>query len=117
MMKARTKMPGPVIGVAALAIIGILFWLSMTVQAFAAADTNRWFVLALAVILGGAHVAALVWTLTLSRKAHWALWTIILGDSLLTLLVNWQAALLVGFTIVMLLLTRTHGAKTWYTRP
>lgn len=113
-MTTRTSFPAPVLGVIALAAIGILFWTSMTVQAFSAGADNRWVVLSLAIVLGGAHVAALLWTVAHSRKAHYALWFIIVGDSLLTILADWRAILLVGFTIVMLALTRTRAARSWY---
>ena len=112
----RSNVPLSIIGIGTLAIIGILFWTVTTVQAFATDATNKWFVLTLAVILGGAHGAALVWTSKHSRRAHLALWFIIIGDSLLTLFVAWQAVLLVAFTIVMLALTRTRAAKAWYNR-
>jgi hypothetical protein len=42
------------------------------------------------------------------------LWFIVIGDSLLTIFVEWQPILLVTFTIVMLALTRTRTAKIWY---
>lgn len=110
-------MPGPVLSVCALAVIGILFWTSMTVQAFSTSASNAWLVLTLAIVLGGAHLAALLWTIAHSRKAHLALWFIIVGDSLLTVFVDWKAILLVGFTIVMLVLTRTRAARSWYDVP
>lgn len=113
----RTNTPLSIICIGLLAVIGILFWTSMTVQAFTTGATNKWTVLALAIVLGGAHGAALVWTRRHSRRAHLALWFIIIGDSLLTAFVAWQAILLVAFTIVMLALTRTRSAKTWYDRP
>ena len=116
MITQRTKIPPSIIGIGLLAIIGILFWTVTTVQAFTTDATNKWFVLALAVILGGAHAAALVWTRRHSRRAHLALWFIIIGDSLLTIFAAWQAIVLVGFTIVMLALTRTQAAKAWYNR-
>lgn len=114
MTTLRTAIPAPVLGICALAVIGMLFWTSMTVQAFTAGASNAWMVLALALVLGGAHLAALLWTIAHSRRAHLALWFIIVGDSLLTVFVDWQAILLVSFTIVMLLLTRTASAKAWY---
>lgn len=114
MKTQRLAVPGPVLGVCALAVIGILFWTSMTVQAFTSGADNQWIVLTLAIVLGGAHAAALVWTVAHSRKAHLALWFIVIGDSLLTVFVDWQAILLVGFTIVMLMLTRTRAARAWY---
>ena len=86
-------------------------------QAFTTGGDNKWTVLVLAIVLGGAHGAALVWTRRHSRRAHLALWFIIVGDSLLTIFAAWQAILLVAFTIVMLALTRTQSAKAWYDRP
>ena len=113
----RTRTPLSIISIGLLAIVGILFWASMTLQAFTAGATNQWTVLSLAIVLGGAHGAALIWTYRHSRRAHFALWFIIIGDSLLTVFASWQAILLVGFTIVMLALTRTSSAKAWYDRP
>ena len=102
------------LGICALAVVGILFWTSTTTQAFTSGSSNAWLVLTLAIVLGGAHLAALLWTIAHSRTAHLALWFIMVGDSLLTVFVDWQAILLVGFTIVMLLLARTRGARAWY---
>lgn len=52
-----------------------------------------------------------------SRPIYLALWIIIIGDSLLTVFAAWQAIPLVVITIVMLALTRTRSARTWYDRP
>ena len=117
MRNLRTNAPLSIICIGLFAVIGILFWVSMTVQAFTTGGDNKWTVLVLAIVLGGAHGAALVWTRRHSRRAHLALWFIIVGDSLLTIFAAWQAILLVAFTIVMLALTRTQSAKAWYDRP
>ena len=42
------------------------------------------------------------------------MWFILIGDSLLTIFVNWHAILLVLFTFVLLLLTRAPSARRWY---
>lgn len=42
------------------------------------------------------------------------MWFVVIGDSLLTIFVNWQAILLVGFTVVLLLLTRAPSARRWF---
>ena len=117
MKTLRTSAPLSIISLCVLAVVGMLFWTSTTIQAFIASAANQWTVLCLAIVLGGAHLAALLWTRRHSRRAHLALWFIIIGDSLLTVFVAWQAILLVGFTIVMLALTRTQAAKAWYDRP
>ena len=117
MNSPRRNIPTSIIGISLLAVIGILFWLSMTIQAFVADAPDRWLVLALAIVLGGAHAVALLWTRRHSRRAHLALWFIIIGDSLLTVFAAWQAILLVAVTIVMLALTRTQSARAWYFHP
>ncbi len=105
--------PAPIIAIHVLAAIGVLFWLSQIVTAFVNGN-HALLVLLLGIILGGAHVLIWLFTSRHSRKAIWAIWFIIIGDSLLTLLVNWMAILLVGFTVVLLLLSRTGSARAWY---
>ncbi len=106
--------PAPIITIHVLAAIGVLFWISSIIGAFV--DGNRpWAVLIVGVVLGGAHVLISRFTTLHSRKAFAAMWFVIIGDSLLTVFVNWQAILLVGFTIVLLLLTRAPSARRWFT--
>lgn len=109
--------PGPIVTIHVLAAIGILFWLSMVVQAFATGASNALIVLLLAIVLGGAHLAIWVWTSRHSSRAIWAMWFILIGDSLLTLLVDVKAIILVIATIVLLLLARTASARAWYSAP
>lgn len=87
----------------------------MTVQAFVAGDSNAAMVLLLALVLGGAHVAISVFTARHDHKALIAMWFILVGDTLLTVFVNWKAIALVLFTIGLLLLARTSSARAWYT--
>lgn len=105
--------PAPIIAIHVLAAIGVLFWLSQIISAFV--DGNHaWLVLMLGIVLGGAHVLISRFTSQHSRKALGAMWFILIGDSLLTIFVNWQAILLVIFTIVLLLLTRAPSSRRWY---
>jgi len=105
--------PAPIIAIHVLAATGVLFWLSQIVTAFVDAN-HAWVVLALGIVLGGAHVLISRFTSQHSRKALGAMWFILIGDSLLTLFVNWHAILLVLFTVVLLLLTRAPSARRWY---
>ena len=107
--------PGPILTIHILAAIGILFWLSMVIQSFAAGSSNALIVLLLAIVLGGAHLAIWIWTSRHSRRAIWAMWFILVGDSLLTIFVDVKAIILVIATIVLLLLARTPSARAWYT--
>lgn len=109
-----TRAPGPIIAVHVLAGIGVLFWLSRAVLAVTSGDPDVLLVLALAVVLGGAHVAVSVLTTRHSRLAILAMWFIAIGDGLLTAFVNTQAILLVAFTVIMLLLAHTRAAHAWY---
>lgn len=105
--------PAPIIAIHVLAAIGVLFWISQIVGAFV--DGNRPVaVLIVGIVLGGAHVLISRFTTLHSRKAFAAMWFVVIGDSLLTIFVNWQAILLVGFTVVLLLLTRAPSARRWF---
>lgn len=106
--------PGPIVTIHVLAAIGILFWLAMVVQAFVAGASNAALVLLLAIALGGAHLAIWVWTSRHSRMAIWAMWFVLVGDALLTLLVDVKAVILVIATVVLLVLARTPSARAWY---
>jgi len=107
--------PAPIIAIHVLAAIGVLFWISMVVQAFTSGSGNTWGVVALAVILGGAHV--LIWVLASRHSARvtWPMWFVLIGDSLLTLFVDLKAILLVSAAIVLLILTRPASARAWLT--
>jgi hypothetical protein len=105
--------PAPIIAIHVLAAIGVLFWLSEIVSAFVD-QTNAWLVLLLGVVLGGAHVLISRFTSQHSKRAFAAMWFVVIGDTLLTIFVNWQAILLVGFTVVLLLLTRVASARRWF---
>ena len=105
--------PTPIIAIHVLAAIGVLFWISQIVGAFL--DGNRPVaVLIVGIVLGGAHVLISRFTSMHSRKAFAAMWFVVIGDSLLTIFVNWKAIGLVGFTIVLLLLTRTAAGRRWF---
>lgn len=106
--------PWPILAIHTLAMIGVLFWLSMAVGAFAGNSERRWLILALAVVLGGAHVAISLFTRAHSRTAVAAMWFVFVGDSLLTVFIDWKALALVLFTVGLLLLTRTASARTWF---
>lgn len=105
--------PAPIVAIHVFAAIGVLFWLSQIVAAFTA-DGNPWGVLLVGVVLGGAHVAISVFTSRHSRKAIAAMWFVLIGDTLLTIFVDWRAVLLVVFTIGLLLFTRAPSARRWF---
>jgi hypothetical protein len=105
--------PAPILAIHILAAVGVLFWISQIIGAFI--DGARpWAVLVVGVVLGGAHVLISRFTTLHSRKAFAAMWFVVIGDSLLTIFVNWKAIGLVGFTIVLLLLTRTAAGRRWF---
>lgn len=110
------NVPGPVIAIHVMAMIGVLFWVSQVVAAFSA-GTDPWPVVLTAVVLGGAHVAISVFTARRSRAAVAAMLVVLVGDTLLAAFVDWRAVLLVIFTIVLLLLTRTSSARSWFAPP
>lgn len=113
-MKA-TPRPVQVRIIELLGYVGVLFWLSMIVQAFVAAPATAWRVLLLGVVLGGAHVIIAVGSARRSRIVYAAMWFVLIGDSLLTVFVDVKAIALVLFTIVLLLLTRPAAARAWFT--
>jgi hypothetical protein len=105
--------PAPILAIHILAAVGVLFWISQIIGAFI--DGARpWAVLVVGVVLGGAHVLISRFTTLHSRKAFAAMWFVVIGDSLLTIFVSWKAIGLVGFTIVLLLLTRTAAGRRWF---
>ena len=106
--------PPPIIAIHVLAIIGVLFWLSTIVGSFVDDSSSKWYVAMVGVVLGGAHVAISRFTSLHSTRAFAAMWFVFIGDSLLAVFVDWQAIALVLFTIVLLLLTRTRSARTWF---
>ena len=106
--------PPPIIAIHVLAIIGVLFWLSTIVGAFIDDSSSKWYMAMVGVVLGGAHVAISRFTSLHSTRAFAAMWFVFIGDSLLAVFVDWQAIALVLFTIVLLLLTRTRSARTWF---
>ena len=71
-------------------------------------------VLALAIVLGGAHVLTSVLTGRHNAKALYPILVILIGDSLLTLFVNVLAIVLVAFTVVILLMYRSRSARAWF---
>jgi hypothetical protein len=106
--------PLPIIMIHVLAILGVLFWLSTIIQAFATSADGAIAVLLIGVILGGAHIAISRFTTLHNRKAIGAMWFVFVGDSLLTIFVNPLAIILVLFTVVLLLLTMAPSAKVWF---
>ncbi len=106
--------PAPIIAIHVLAIIGVLFWLSTIVGAFIEDSPSKWYVAAVGLVLGGAHVAISRFTSLHSTRAFAAMWFVFVGDSLLSVFVDWQAIALVLFTVVLLLLTRFPSARTWF---
>ena len=109
-----TRAPASIIALHALAGIGVLFWLSRALLAVTSADPDVLWVIALAVVLGGAHVAVSMLTARHSRLAILAMWFIAIGDGLLAIFVNEQAIVLVAFTVIMLLLAHSRAARAWY---
>lgn len=108
------RIPRTIIAIHAIATIGVAFWLVMAVRALLDGAGDAAVVVALAIVLGGAHVAVSAWTSRRSGRAVAAMVFILVGDALLTLLVDWRAIVLVGATIVLLLLARTPSARAWF---
>lgn len=109
----HSSTPSPIVAIHVLAAVGVLFWLTRVIKAFADQE-HQLLVVILAVVLGGAHVAMSALTAVHSRAVIGAMLFVLIGDLLLAIFVNWQAILLVGFTIVLLLLTRPASARAWF---
>ena len=105
--------PATVLAIHALAWVGVAFWLVMVVSAFAAGDDHRWAVAALAVVLGGSHVAISLLASRRSPRLDWPMWLVFVGDLLLALLVNPKAWILVGATVGLLVLARLPATRRW----
>jgi hypothetical protein len=106
--------PFPIVLIHVLAFIGVLFWLSTMISAIVDGSDQVWFVIALGVVLGGAHIAISLFTSRHNRGAVMAMWFVLISDSLLTIFVSWLAIVLVMFTVVLLILTRTPSARKWF---
>lgn len=113
-MPGTRRVPAPIIAIHVLAGVGVLFWMSMIVQAFMGDGGNAWGVAVLGIVLGGAHVAISWLTHRHSRLVYAAMWFIFAGDSALAVLVDARAVLLVLFTAVLLILTRVPSARRWF---
>lgn len=106
--------PAPIIAIHVLAIIGVLFWVSSIAQGVVAGFPNGWGVVPVGIVLGGAHVAISRLTSRHDRRVVAVMWFVFISDALLAIFVNYLAVVLVVFTIVLLLLTRTSSAKEWF---
>lgn len=106
--------PAPIITIHVLAFVGVLFWVSSIVQGILAGLPNGWAVVPVGIVLGGAHVAISWLTTRHDRRVIAAMWFVLISDALLAIFVNYLAVVLVLFTIVLLLLTRTSSAKEWF---
>lgn len=100
-----------------LAFIGVLFWVSTIIQAILAGFPQGWGVVPVGIVLGGAHVAISWLTARHDRRAAVVMWFVFVSDSLLAIFVDYLAVVLVLFTVVLLLLTRTASARKWFTSP
>lgn len=109
--------PAPIVAIHVLAAVGVLFWLSMIISALTGGTDDPGTVVALGVVLGGAHVAISWLTHRHSRLVYAAMGFVLADDTALAILVNPRAVALVLFTIVLLLLTRTPSARRWFASP
>jgi len=96
-----------------MALIGVLFWVSTIIQAILGGFPQGW-VVPVGIVLGGAHVAISWLTARHDRRTVAVMWFVFVSDSLLALFVDYRAVVLVLFTVVLLLLTRTAGARQWF---
>jgi hypothetical protein len=106
--------PAPIIAIHVLAFIGVAFWASTIISAIISASSDVWWVILIGVILGGAHLAISRLTTLHSSTAIYFMWFVFVADSLLAIFVQYQAVILVIFTIVLLGLTRFPSSKLWY---
>ena len=97
-----------------MALIGVLLWVSTIIQAILTGFPQGWAVFPVGVVLGGAHVAISWLTARHDRRTVAVMWFVFVCDSLLALFVDYLAVVLVLFTVVLLLLTRTARARTWF---
>lgn len=112
------RSPAPIIAIHVLAFIGVAFWASTIITAIASDSSsdssNVWWVILIGVILGGAHIAISRFTSLHSSIAIYFMWFVFIADSLLAIFVQFEAVVLVVFTIVLLVLTRFPSSKLWY---
>lgn len=99
-----------------LGYVGVAFWIVTIIRAFLADAGTAWPVLIVGLILGGAHIVIALGAAHRRRIVYAAMWLVFVGDALLTIFVDARAALLVLFTIVLLLLTRPAAARAWFAR-
>jgi len=97
--------------------IGIAFWVVTILRSVIDDAAGSLDVLAVGVILGGAH---LVVALAASRRSIayvYAIAFIFIGDLALAIWVNPQAFALVAFTVVLGILAATPSARAWLREP
>lgn len=110
----RKRPPTPIILIHVLAYIGVAFWLSMIVTAVTTASENAVGVVVVGVVLGSAHVGISVFTTRHNSTAIKAMWFVFVSDSFLALFVDYRAVVLVLFTVVLVILTKTTAGKEWF---
>ncbi len=110
----RKRTPTPIILIHVLAYIGVAFWLSMIVTAVTTASDTAMVVVVIGVVLGSAHVGISVFTTRHSSVAIKAMLFVFVSDSFLAIFVDYRAAVLVLFTVVLIALTRTGAGKEWF---
>lgn len=114
-MPAEVKRPGSVLLIEILGYVGVIFWISRILAA-AVSGEDFFPVLLVGIVLGSAHVIIAVGARRHSPWAFGAMWFVLAGDTVLALVVNPAAWVLVGFTIILLLLTRLSSARQWWAR-
>ncbi len=110
----RGRSPAPIIAIHVLAFVGVAFWASTILTAILSGASNVWWVILIGVILGGAHIAISRFTSLHNSVAIYFMWFVFIADSLLAIFVQYQAVVLVIFTIVLLGLTRFQSSKLWF---
>lgn len=105
--------PRPILAIEILGYVGVAFWATTIVRTAFSDSGSLLGVLVVGLILGAAHVVISRGAARRSRIVYAAMWFVLVSDTLLTFFVDVRALVLVGFTIVLLLLTRLPSARDW----
>lgn len=105
--------PRPILAIEILGYVGVAFWATTIVRTAFSDSGSLLGVLVVGLILGAAHVVISRGAARRSRIVYAAMWFVLVSDTLLSFFVDVRALVLVGFTIVLLLLTRLPSARDW----
>lgn len=106
-------MPASIRAIEVMGGIGVAFWIVTVLRSFIDGAGNAVGVLALGLVLGGAHVVVALGARQRSIAYVYAIGFIFVGDLLLAIFVDTRAFALVAFTVVLGALAATSPARQW----